>query len=340
MAAGDRREPPTPDGYTPGRAWESMACCPGQQDITSSAMEGHNMFTRIAVVNRGEPAVRLIRALREQNEEYAYGSRVISLHTDAEQRSHYVRSADESVCLREVDSPAGPYLDHEELERALRASRADAVWVGWGFVAEDPAFADLCERLGLVFIGPSAGAMRQLCDRIEARLLAERTGVPVAPWSGGPVSSPQEAARHGDIIGYPLLIKATGGRGGRGIRVVRSADELRVAFDRASSEAQAAFGDPVVFMERLVSDGRNVEVQIIADDHGTVWAPGVRDCSIQRRNNWKLVEESRSPALGAEQEARLRTAAAALMHAAGYRGAGTVEFIYQPAEEAFVFVGV
>src|SRR5450631_1004611 len=205
MAAGDRREPPTSDGYTPGRAWESMACCPGQQDITSSAMEGHNMFTRIAVVNRGEAAVRLIRAVRELNEEHGYGIKVIALHTEAEQRTLFVRSADEAVCLRDVESPTGSYLDHEELERALRVSRADAGWVGWGFVAEDPAFVDLCERLGMVFIGPPASAIRQLCDRIEARLLAEKTGIPVAPWSGGPVSSRQEAGRHGDTIGYPLL---------------------------------------------------------------------------------------------------------------------------------------
>src|SRR5664280_2232755 len=298
------------------------------------------MFTRIAVVNRGEPALRLIRAVRELNEEHGYGIKVIALHTEAEQRTLFVRSADEAVCLRELGSSSSPYLDHEELERVLGVSRADAVWVGWGFVAEDPAFADLCERLGLVFIGPPARAMRQLCDRIEARLLAEKTGVPVAPWSGGPVSSFQEAARHGDMIGYPLLIKATSGRGRRGIRVVRSAEELKVAFKCARTEAQDSFGDPVVFMERLVSDGRNVEVQIIADEHGTVWAPGVRDCSIQRRNNWKLVEESRSPALSTEQEARLRAAAVALLTAAGYRGAGTVEFVYQPTDETFAFVGV
>jgi acetyl/propionyl-CoA carboxylase alpha subunit/acetyl-CoA carboxylase carboxyltransferase component len=303
-------------------------------------MEADNMFTRIAVVNRGEPAVRLIRAARELNEEHGYGIKVIALHTEAEQRALFVRLADESVCLRDVTSPSGPYLDHEELERALRVSRADAVWVGWGFVAEDPDFADLCERLGLVFIGPPAHAMRQLCDRIEARRMADRTGVPVAPWSGGPVSSPEDAARHGDTIGYPLLLKARNGRGGRGIRVVRSADELEVAFELSQNEAENMFGDPVVFMERLVSDGRNVEVQIIADAHGTVWAPGVRDCSIQRRNNWKLLEESRSTALSAEQESGLQAAAVALMKAAGYRGAGTVEFVYQPTDETFAFVGV
>ena len=276
------------------------------------------MFTRIAVVNRGEPAVRLARAVRELNEEHGYGIKVIALHTDAEQRALFVRAADESVRLRDVDSPGGPYLDLGELERALRVSRADAVWVGWGFVAEDQAFVELCERLGLVFIGPPARCMRQLCDRTEVRRLAERTGVPLAPWSGGPVSSPADAARHGDTIGYPLVIKATSGRGGRGIWVVRSADELAAAFDRARTEAERAFGDPGVFMESLVRGGRNVEVQIIADAYGKVWAPGVRDCSIQRRNNWKLVEESRSPALSAEQEAELRTAAVALVQAAGY----------------------
>jgi acetyl/propionyl-CoA carboxylase alpha subunit len=151
-------------------------------------MEALNMFTRVAVVNRGEPAVRLIRAVRELNEERGCGITVIALHTEAEQRALFVRLADESQCLRKLGSSSSPYLDHGELERALRASRADAVWVGWGFVAEDPTFADLCDRLGLVFIGPPASAMRQLGDKIEAKLLAERTGVPVAQWSGGPVS--------------------------------------------------------------------------------------------------------------------------------------------------------
>ena len=159
------------------------------------------MFTRIAVVNRGEPAVRLVRAVRELNEEHGYDIKVIAFHTEAEQRALFVRLADESVCLSAVESPRGPYLDHVELERALRISRADAVWVGWGFVAEDAAFADLCERLGMVFIGPPAQALRQLGDKIEARLLAEQIGVPVVPWSGGPVMTQEEAARHAEAIG-------------------------------------------------------------------------------------------------------------------------------------------
>ena len=155
------------------------------------------MFTRIAVINRGEPVIRLTRAVRELNEEHGHGIRVIALHTEAEQRTLFVRSADESVCLRDNGSAGGPYLDLTELERALRVSRADAVWVGWGFVAEDPQFAGLCERLGLVFIGPSVSAMRQLGDRIQARTLAQQTGVPLSAWSDGPVSSRQDAARHG-----------------------------------------------------------------------------------------------------------------------------------------------
>jgi acetyl/propionyl-CoA carboxylase alpha subunit/acetyl-CoA carboxylase carboxyltransferase component len=297
------------------------------------------MFTRVAVVNRGEPAMRLIRAVRELNEEHGYGIKVIALHTQAERRALFVRAADEAVCLRDVTTAGGAYLDHAELERGLRASRADAVWVGWGFVAEDPAFAELCERLGVVFIGPPPQAMRKLGDKIEAKLLAEQSGVPVASWSGGPVHSIEEAAGHARTIGYPLIIKARSGGGGRGIGIVNSADELEVALERTQTEASRTFGDPVVFLERLVVGGRHIEVQVIADNHGTVWAPGVRDCSIQRRNQ-KLVEESSSPALSAEQEAGLRTAAIALVRAAGYRGAGTVEFLYQPIEKTFAFLGV
>ncbi len=296
------------------------------------------MFTRVAVVNRGEAAMRLIRAVRELNEEHGHGIRVIALHTQAERRALFVRSADEAVVLNETGS-VSPYLDHAELERALRASRADAAWVGWGFVAEDPAFAELCERLDVVFIGPPPQAMRQLGDKIEAKLLAEKSGVPVAPWSGGPVEDLDDATRHAETVGFPLVVKARSGGGGRGIRVVRSADELEDALERTQTEASRTFGDPVVFLERLVADGRHIEVQVIADNHGTVWAPGVRDCSIQRRNQ-KLVEESGSPVLTADQQSELRTAATAMIQAAGYQGAGTVEFLYEPAERTFSFMEV
>ena len=297
------------------------------------------MFERIAVVNRGEPAVRLVRAVRELDEEHGRSTRVIALHTEAERRATFVRAADEAVLLR---SPAGgrsAYLDHDELARALTVSRADAAWVGWGFVAEDPAFAELCATLGVAFIGPPPEAMRRLGDKVEAKLLAEQTGVPVAPWSGGPVRDVADGREHAAHIGYPLIVKARSGGGGRGIRTVRSEGELEDALERTQAEALRTFGDPVVFMERLVEGGRHIEVQVVADAHGGVWAPGVRDCSVQRRNQ-KLVEESASPALSPGQDAHLRASASALVRAAGYVGAGTVEFLYQPAEQLFTFLEV
>jgi acetyl/propionyl-CoA carboxylase alpha subunit/acetyl-CoA carboxylase carboxyltransferase component len=296
------------------------------------------VFDRIAVVNRGEPAMRLIRAVRELDAEHGTRTRVIALYTEAERRATFVRAADEAVLL--ADTGAGsPYLDHAELARALRAARADAAWVGWGFVAEDPAFAELCADLGVTFVGPSPEAMRLLGAKIEAKVLAEKVGVPVAPWSHGPVEGPDDARRHADAIGYPLIVKARSGGGGRGIRVVRSPDELAEALDRTQTEAQRTFGDPIVFMERLVEGGRHVEVQVIADQHGTVWAPGVRDCSVQRRNQ-KIIEESSSPALTPEQNAALRESAIALVRAAGYVGAGTVEFLYQPEQQLTTFLEV
>jgi acetyl/propionyl-CoA carboxylase alpha subunit/acetyl-CoA carboxylase carboxyltransferase component len=290
------------------------------------------------VVNRGEAAVRLIRAVRELNAEYGCGITTIALHTDAERRAMFVRQADEAVTLRRTSAGIA-YLDHAELERALLESNADAVWVGWGFVAEDIAFAELCERLKLTFIGPPPAAMRTLGDKVEAKLLAEKVGVPLAPWSGGPVETREDARRHAEAIGYPLIIKARSGGGGRGIRKVFSPDELDVALERTQGEAERSFGDPVVFLERLVTDARHVEVQVIADNHGNVWAPGVRDCSIQRRNQ-KVIEESSSPLLTKEQADHLRGVSADLVRTAGYRGAGTVEYLYQPDQKVFTFLEV
>ena len=297
------------------------------------------MFRRIAVINRGEPAVRLIRAVRELNAEFGYGITVIALHTAAERSALFVRAADESVVLRDKGSLGSPYLDHAELERAMIVARADAAWVGWGFVAEDPTFAELCERIGVTFIGPPAEAMRLLGDKVQAKLMAEANDVPVAAWSGGPVESPEQALEHAAAIGYPLILKARSGGGGRGIRIVREPEELLPSLERVRIEAQNTFGDPVVFMERLVQGGRHIEVQVMADNYGTVWTPGVRDCSIQRRNQ-KLIEESSSPALTGQQSADLAARAAALVKAAGYRGAGTVEFLYQPEEKTFAFLEV
>ena len=297
------------------------------------------MFTRIAVVNRGEPAVRLIRAVRELNAEHGFGVRVLALHTAAERGALFVRSADDAVQIRDAGTAGSPYLDHAELARALQVGRADAAWVGWGFVAEDPVFAEMCARIGVTFIGPPPEAMRRLGDKVQAKLLAEATQVPVAPWSGGPVETVAQARVHAEAIGYPMILKARSGGGGRGIRIVREPGELEEALERTQGEALRSFGDGVIFMEHLVEGARHIEVQIIADNYGTVWAPGVRDCSIQRKNQ-KLIEESSSPALTQEQDAELRERAVALVKEVGYRGAGTVEFLYQPQQKTFAFLEV
>ena len=297
------------------------------------------MFQRIAIVNRGEAAMRLIHAVRDLNAERPTEPPIttIALYTDAERTAMFVREADEAYPL----GPAAerPYLNHELLARVLQEAKADAVWVGWGFVAEDAGFADLVESLGITFIGPSGDAMRKLGDKIGSKLIAEEVGVPVAPWSRGPVDSLDEALAAADRIGYPLMLKATAGGGGRGIRRVDAPEDLTDDYQRTREEAERAFGSGVVFLEKLVTGARHVEVQVIADGQGTAWALGVRDCSVQRRNQ-KVIEESASPLLDAEQTAELKAAAERLALAVDYRGAGTVEFLYHPGDRFFAFLEV
>ncbi|GEL18737.1 ATP-binding protein [Pseudonocardia asaccharolytica] len=310
-------------------------------------------FRRLVIVNRGEPAMRLINAVREWNAEIrSPGSsvgaagrpplRTIAVYTAVDRQAMFVREADEAVLIGPDDPDhlgASPYLDHAELERALRHCRADAVWPGWGFVSEKAEFAQLCERLGITFVGPSAEVMRRLGDKIESKRIAEQVGVPMAAWSGGPVAGIEDARAHAAAIGYPLMVKATAGGGGRGIRLVTRPEELDEAFERASSEASKTAGDATVFLERAVSGGRHVEVQVVADASGEVWTLGVRDCSVQRRNQ-KVIEESASTALDAEQEELLRSSAARLVKAVGYVNAGTVEFLYEPKERLLSFLEV
>ncbi|MGB3443334.1 MAG: biotin carboxylase N-terminal domain-containing protein [Actinophytocola sp.] len=295
------------------------------------------MFSRVAIVNRGEAAMRLIHAVRDLSAETGTRIETVALYTDADRTATFVREADIAYPLGPAS--ARPYLDLAVLERALLETGADAAWVGWGFVAEDPAFAELCEKVGVTFVGPSADAMRKLGDKIGAKLIAEEVGVPVAPWSRGEVATLEEALRAGESIGYPLMLKATAGGGGRGIRMVASAEDLTDAYERTSQEALRAFGSGIVFLERLVTGARHVEVQVIADGQGTAWALGVRDCSVQRRNQ-KIIEESASPVLAPEQTAELKASAERLAVAVGYRGACTVEFLYHPGERLFAFLEV
>jgi acetyl/propionyl-CoA carboxylase alpha subunit/acetyl-CoA carboxylase carboxyltransferase component len=302
-------------------------------------------FRRLAVVNRGEAAMRLIHAVREINETRAEPITVIALYTRPERQAMFVRHADEAYCLGPATTVGADgrrrngYLDYARLERALVESRADAAWPGWGFVAEQPEFADLCERLGIVFVGPSGDVMRRLGDKVAAKRLAEASAVPVAPWSDGPVADLAEAERHADAIGLPLLIKAAAGGGGRGIRRVDRRADLGAALASARAEAHDAFGDDTVFMESLVTPARHVEVQVIADGQGAAWAVGVRDCSCQRRHQ-KVIEESASPALTPPQEEDIKSAACRLALACDYRGAATVEFLYEPAQRRFSFMEV
>lgn len=294
------------------------------------------MFNRVAIVNRGEAAMRLIHAVRDLSAETGTKIETVALYTDADRTATFVREADLAYDLGPAS--ARPYLDLAKLEQALVESKADAAWVGWGFVAEDPAFAELCEKIGITFVGPSADAMRKLGDKIGAKLIAEEVGVPVAPWSRGEVATLDDALKAGDRIGYPLMLKATAGGGGRGIRMVASGEDLADAYERTSQEALRAFGSGVVFLERLVTGARHVEVQVISDG-ATAWALGVRDCSVQRRNQ-KIIEESASPVLEPAQTAELKTSAERLAVAVGYRGACTVEFLYHPGEKLFAFLEV
>jgi acetyl/propionyl-CoA carboxylase alpha subunit/acetyl-CoA carboxylase carboxyltransferase component len=301
-------------------------------------------FRRIAIVNRGEAAMRLIHAVRELNREHGTAMRTVALVTEPDRQSLFAREADE---VHDLGAPVRDgaegrrvtYVDLERLEKALRETGVDAAWVGWGFVAEQPAFAELCARLGVTFVGPSPAVMRLLGDKIAAKQLAERAGVPVVPWSGGAVHTSLDASVKAHALGFPLLLKATAGGGGRGIREVRDEAELHAAFEPAAAEAAKAFGDGTLFLERLLPAARHVEVQVVADRHGAVWCLGVRDCTIQRRHQ-KVLEESPSPVLSAAEDAMLQAAAERLVRAASYESVGTVEFLFDTTTRTACFMEV
>jgi acetyl/propionyl-CoA carboxylase alpha subunit/acetyl-CoA carboxylase carboxyltransferase component len=301
---------------------------------------------RIAIVNRGEPAMRFIRAVREFNRERSTQIRSIVLYTTPDRHARFVREADEALDLGSairLDPGSGQrhpaYLDLARLESALAASRADAVWVGWGFVAERPEFADLCSRKGLTFLGPDGRTMRLLGDKIGAKRLAEEIGVPVIPWGGEAAHTRADALLHARKLGYPVLIKATAGEGGRGIRRAESEAGLPAAFDSARLEADRLFGNSAVYLEKWLPHSRHVEVQILADHHGAIWAVGTRDCTMQRRRQ-KLIEEAPAWVLRADEERALCEAAVKLARAASYRNAGTMEFLFDPVQRSSAFMEV
>ena len=300
---------------------------------------------RLAIVNRGEPAMRCLAAVAELGDDFGEPITTIALYTDPDAASLFVRQADEAFPLGPalITDPNGArraaYVDIDTVLAALARARADSVWVGWGFVAESAEFAARCEAAGITFVGPPSDVIRELGDKIRAKQLAGRLGIPVVPWSGGPVHDAQSARIAAGVLGYPVLVKAAGGGGGRGIRLVESETAMASAFASARREAEAAFGDPTVFIERKIDSARHVEVQVIADGQGNVWAPGIRDCSIQRRNQ-KVIEESGSTAVGSAAEAALRGAAVRMCAAAGYRSAGTVEFLIDPLTQQFMLMEI
>jgi geranyl-CoA carboxylase alpha subunit len=276
-------------------------------------------FSSVLVANRGEIACRIIRAAR------AEGLRAVAVYSDADAEALHVRLADAAVRIGRAPS-AQSYLSIDALIAAAKATRAEAVHPGYGFLAESADFAERCASAGLVFVGPPPAAMRAMGDKSEAKARMMATGVPCAPGYHGEDQSTVRFAEEALRIGYPLMVKASAGGGGRGMRIVRSPEALDAALRSASAEAGSAFGDGRLLLERALLGARHVEIQIFGDEHGAIVHLGERDCSIQRRHQ-KLIEESPSPAVLPELRARMGAAAVQAARAVGYVGAGTVEFL-------------
>jgi acetyl-CoA carboxylase biotin carboxylase subunit len=279
-------------------------------------------FAKVLIANRGEIAVRIIRACRET------GVATVAVFSEADRESLHVMLADEAACIG-PPAPADSYLAIEKIIRAARDAGVDAVHPGYGFLAENAAFAEACAAAGLVFVGPPPAAIRAMGDKMAARRLARQMQVPVVPGTEAPVADDGEAARVARDVGYPVMLKAAMGGGGKGMRLVRGADELAGALRAARAEAGAAFGDAAVYIERYVEEARHIEIQVLADGHGNVLHLGERECSIQRRHQ-KLVEESPSPFVGRELRRAMGEAACRVAAAVGYVNAGTVEFLVDP----------
>jgi len=303
-------------------------------------------FERIAIVNRGQAALRLIRAVRELNYEQHLSLSTIALFTNSDRQATVVREADDAVGIGPatfVDQSDGQckssYLDRERIEQALLTAHADAAWIGWGPLAEKSWFAELCEQLGIVIVGPNAQVLRRLGNKISAKQIAQQANIPVIPWCGGLIETEAEARQYAEQLGYPLVMKPTAGGRGLGIHYISSPSELASAFKSAHAETRRSFDDPTVFLERLIDGAHQVEVQIIADNYGTTWAVGVRNSTVQH-HGLKILEESGSPTLLPEQQRELCQAAVRLCQLANYQSAGSVEFLYDPIQHTFWFLEV
>ncbi len=287
------------------------------------------MFRKILVANRGEIACRIMRTARRM------GIATVAVHSEADRNAPHVEMADEAVAIG--PSPAAEsYLVAERIVAAARDTGAEAVHPGYGFLAENAAFAGALEAAGIVFIGPPVAAIEAMGDKLESKRLAARAGVSTVPGHPDAVGNPEEAARLAEAIGYPVMLKASAGGGGKGMRVAYNDAELNEGFARARSEARSSFGDDRLLVEKFIEEPRHIEIQVLADAHGNVIHLGERECSIQRRHQ-KIIEEAPSPFLDAETRAAMGGQAVALSEAVGYRSAGTVEFIVD-AERNFYFL--
>jgi acetyl-CoA carboxylase biotin carboxylase subunit len=286
------------------------------------------MFSRVLVANRGEIAVRVIRALRE------LGIEAVAVYSTADRDAAHVRLADRAVCIG-PPSPAESYLNIASVVAAANTTGCDAVHPGYGFLAERPAFVEACVDNDLVFVGPDAKVMAQMGDKVEAKAAMRAAGVPLVPGTEQATTLDQ-ATKLAPELGFPVLLKAAAGGGGRGMRLVASAGELEDAYATASGEAQAAFGDGSIYLEKAVVPARHVEIQVLADGKGGVLTLGERECSIQRRHQ-KLIEESPSAALTPERREEMETAAERACRATGYTNAGTLEFLLGP-DGGFYFI--
>ena len=286
------------------------------------------MFEKVLIANRGEIALRIHRACREM------GIRTVAVHSTADDNAMHVRLADESVCIG--PPPArDSYLNIPAILSAAAITGADAIHPGLGFLAESADFAAMVEEHGFTFIGPSAEHIRLMGDKVTAKRAAVALGIPVVPGSAGGVADAAAAAEAAAQIGYPVLVKAAGGGGGRGMRVARNLEELEIAVPQAQGEAKAFFGNGEVYLERYLGKPRHIEVQILADGRGGVIHLGERDCSLQRKHQ-KILEETPSPALNVAERQQLLTTATDAMRKLGYKSAGTIEFLYQ--DGAFFFI--
>jgi acetyl-CoA carboxylase biotin carboxylase subunit len=286
------------------------------------------MFEKILIANRGEIALRVLRACKE------LGILTVAVHSTADADAMHVRLADESVCIG--PPPArDSYLNVPSLLAACEITGADAVHPGYGFLSENARFAEILAEHNIGFIGPKAEHIRTMGDKIEAKRTAKKLGIPVVPGSEGGVTSDEEAFRIGREIGYPLLVKAASGGGGRGMKVALTEEEMSLALSTARSEAKAAFGDDAVYLERYLQRPRHIEIQILGDGRGGAIHLGERDCSLQRRHQ-KVLEESPSPALNTAQRDRIGEICANAMREMKYLGAGTVEFLYEDGEFYFI----